>query len=472
MIFSSILFLFLFLPIVLLLYYISRNNIWRNIILTIASLFFYAYGEPIFVFVMLGMIFLDFFLTLCMDKVSSLAKKRLLLVLACVLNLSVLFVFKYLDFSILTLNTLFHIELPLRNIALPIGISFFTFQALSYVIDVYRGTAGVQKNPLNLILYISFFPQLIAGPIVRYNTIEEQIRERKTTLTGFSEGARRFMIGFVKKVVIANNCAVAATRVFAAEDISSQSVLFLWLGAISFVLQLYYDFSGYSDMAIGLAWMFGFRLEENFNYPYAAANFSDFWKRWHISLGRWFRDYVYIPLGGSRVGAAKHIRNLFVVWLLTGIWHGAAWTYILWGLYFFVLLLIEVFLVKPPVRSKAFRIFWRILTILLIIFSWVLFNAKDPATALSFWKGMLGLNQNSLGFATGEVIRILREQGVFLLVGTLFLFPLLPFLNAVSGQKIRKVIAVFSPAILTFLFLWGMSFLILGAHNPFLYFNF
>ena len=346
MVFSSAIFLFAFLPIVLLLYCLAGQRL-KNGILLAASLLFYAYGEPKFVFVMLASIVLNYAFAMLIELPGYGSKRWrrdwLLAALAC--NLGILFVFKYLNFFGHMVGKALHIDLQLPSIALPIGISFFTFQALSYVVDVYRGTTRVQRNPFSLALYISFFPQLIAGPIVRYSTIAEQIDDRKVTPEKLSQGVQRFIAGFCKKVLLANNVALVAEAAFDVHG--EKSVALLWVGSLAYTLQIFFDFCGYSDMAIGLGKMFGFEFEENFNYPYMAKSVTDFWHRWHISLSQWFRDYVYFPLGGSRVTPARHIFNLFVVWFLTGLWHGANYTFLAWGMMYFVMQLVEKFLVKP-----------------------------------------------------------------------------------------------------------------------------
>lgn len=342
MLFSSSVFLFLFLPVVLLVYYLPLRR-WRqgqNVFLLLASLGFYAWGEPWFVLVMLGSILANYGFGLWVDACKRAGRTCAPpLVTALAVNLGILFVFKYLTFTLGILNRL-GAAFVIPGIELPIGISFFTFQALSYVLDVHRDRGEVQRSPLKVGLYISFFPQLIAGPIVKYETVAQQIDHRKEIWADFSAGCSRFIVGLGKKVLLSNQLAVVADRAFGQGDGLSAS--FAWLGALCYTLQIYYDFSGYSDMAIGLGKMFGFHFLENFNYPYISRSITEFWRRWHISLSTWFRDYVYFPLGGSRVNSkAKHIRNLFVVWLLTGVWHGANWTFLAWGLFYFVLLVLE-----------------------------------------------------------------------------------------------------------------------------------
>ena len=341
MLFSSPIFLFSFLPITLFVYYIFliKTKRVKNYFLLLMSLIFYAWGEPKFIVMLIASIVINWFFGILIDKNRENKKKsKLIIALMLLANLSILIVFKYLGFLVTNINVIFNQNLVVPNIALPIGISFFTFQAISYVIDVYRKNGTVQKNILNVGLYLAFFPQLIAGPIVRYETVAEQINYRKENFDDFSKGVYRFIFGLSKKVLISNQMAIIADVAF---DNSPSSVLFAWLGAIAYALQIYFDFSGYSDMAIGLGAMFCFKFDENFNYPYIAKSITDFWHRWHISLSTWFRDYVYIPLGGSRCKRSKAFLNIFIVWLLTGIWHGASWNFILWGLYFFAFLIIE-----------------------------------------------------------------------------------------------------------------------------------
>ena len=473
MVFSSTVFTFLFLPVVLALYYLAKER-YRNAILLAASIFFYAYGEPYFVFIMLASVLLNYLSALLVDRYRGSRKAAVLLAVDIALNLGILFIFKYLDFSIRVIDSVFKRDLAPIGIALPIGISFFTFQAMSYVIDVYRGTAPVQKNPLNVALYISFFPQLIAGPIVRYNTIAKQIEERTCSVEKFGEGAKRFMTGFGKKVILANNLALVAEEAFRQTDFASGTLAYSWLGAIAFSLQIFYDFSGYSDMAIGLGKMFGFEFLENFDYPYISASVTEFWRRWHMSLGQWFRDYVYIPLGGSREGTGKTIRNLFVVWLLTGIWHGANYTFIFWGLSYFVLLILEKYVIRPGIRGAAVRFVWRVFTLLCVNFLWVLFNAPSMNYAMNYLLSMAGWFRTPAGFAAPSVLRVLREFGIYYLLGLLFAAPVLrKFEQKLETSATgRAVLTYVSPVLYILMFLWAVSFLILGAHNPFIYFNF
>lgn len=472
MLFSSSVFLFVFLPAVLLGYYLLRGQKARNLLLLAASLLFYAWGEPIYVFLMLFSIAANYFLGRGIDRLRGSAGQRTLLALAVVWNLGILFVFKYLNFTVENLNALLGLRLRPVELSMPIGISFFTFQALSYCIDVFRGTAEVQRSILDLGLYISFFPQLIAGPIVRYNSVADQIRHRSVDPEGFQEGVRRFILGLAKKILLANNLSIAAERAFALGGAGELSTAMAWLGSVSYTLQIYFDFSGYSDMAIGLGRMFGFRFEENFNYPYVSRSVSEFWKRWHISLGRWFRDYIYIPLGGSRVGKGKLLRNLFAVWLFTGIWHGAAWQFIVWGLMYGVLVTVEKFSGIPDrLRSRPAKGFYALLTLLIVNAGWVLFGAESLDAALYQLGAMLGIG------AVGSpelALSLLRESWVFLAAGVLFSMPVLPRLRRklrAKGEE-RPLRAAGDAAVYLLLLILSVSFLAMGSHNPFIYFTF
>ena len=472
MLFSSSVFLFVFLPAVLLGYYLLRGQKARNLLLLAASLLFYAWGEPIYVFLMLFSIAANYFLGRGIDRLRGSAGQRTLLALAVVWNLGILFVFKYLNFTVENLNALLGLRLRPVELSMPIGISFFTFQALSYCIDVFRGTAEVQRSILDLGLYISFFPQLIAGPIVRYNSVADQIRHRSVDPEGFQEGVRRFILGLAKKILLANNLSIAAERAFALGGAGELSTAMAWLGSVSYTLQIYFDFSGYSDMAIGLGRMFGFRFEENFNYPYVSRSVSEFWKRWHISLGRWFRDYIYIPLGGSRVGKGKLLRNLFAVWLFTGIWHGAAWQFIVWGLMYGVLVTFEKFSRIPDrLRSRPAKGFYALLTLLIVNAGWVLFGAESLDAALYQLGAMLGIG------AVGSpelALSLLRESWVFLAAGVLFSMPVLPRLRRklrAKGEE-RPLRAAGDAAVYLLLLILSVSFLAMGSHNPFIYFTF
>ena len=465
MLFSSTIFLFIFLPCVLILYYgLLRSVRTRNVLLLVASLLFYAWGEPVYVFLMLFSIAGNYALGLAQGTGKS---KKLWLVLTVAFNLGILFHFKYLGFTVENLNALLGTSWTVPQIELPIGISFFTFQAMSYGIDVYRGQTEVQRNPLDLGLYIAFFPQLIAGPIVRYNSIAEQIRERRVTPEGFQEGVCRFIRGLGKKIILANNLALAGETGFSLAASGEISSAMAWLGAVAYTLQLYFDFSGYSDMAIGLGAMFGFRFEENFRYPYISRSFTEFWNRWHISLGRWFRDYVYFPMGGSRVSKGRLLRNLLVVWLLTGIWHGAAWHYIAWGLLFGILISAEKFSGFPRnCSSRPLLWLYTAVTLLVVLASMVIFGARDIPSALVQLRAMLCLHLSPDPVAAFHW----NETRWTLLLAAIFATPLWPK----AEEKLpRGGIGLLARAgIYTLVLLVSVSYLAMGAHNPFIYFNF
>lgn len=383
-----------------------------------------------------------------------------------------LFVFKYLNFITGNLKYIFP-EIVVTDIVLPIGISFFTFQAISYVADVCRGRGKAQRNILNVGLYITFFPQLIAGPIVRYESIASEILERNTTWDDFCIGTKRFLRGIIKKIIVSNNLALVADTAFSSTS-GDLSVCMAWFGMLAYTLQIYYDFSGYSDMAIGLGRMFGFHFNENFDYPYISKSIMEFWRRWHISLGSWFRDYVYIPLGGSKVETRwRHIRNLFIVWFLTGIWHGARWNFIFWGLMYFVLLLLEKYIIHPEKFSgiKWKKYVWQVVTMLCVGFGWVLFRAEGLHSAVSYIKFMFGL-QNNL-FVNAETLFYIREYACITLIAIIFSVPVLRYLEECVCRRNKKwILEIVESIVYVILFLFAISYLVTGAHNPFIYFNF
>lgn len=442
MVFSSGVFMFLFLPGLLIMYYAVKSREIRNYILLTASLMFYAWGEPVFVFIMAASILVNWFLTLVMSKSS---RPKFWLTLAIFLDVLLLGVFKYAGF--ITEN----LGLARVNIALPIGISFFTFQMMSYVFDVYYGKSQAQRNPLYVALYISFFPQLIAGPIVRYNQIASEIADRHENFDAFSEGVRRFIYGLGKKILLANFVSQVADNVFGY--MINPSVLMAWLGALSYTLQIYFDFSGYSDMAIGLGLMFGFHFEENFNYPYMAASITEFWRRWHISLSSWFRDYVYIPLGGKRVSHSRWLMNIFAVWLLTGIWHGANWTFILWGLIYFALLVFE--------RETGIK-FGHVLTMLCVILAWVIFRCETVSKGLGFIASMFGMNGNAL--YDGGFVEYVKGTWVVMIFAVIGIFPALR--NFLQRHKWIESAWLCAVLVISVLEIIG------STYNPFIYFNF
>ena len=482
MLFSSLIFLFMFLPVVLLVYYgaLRKCSIKvRNRFLLLASLFFYGWGEPIYVFLMIFCDCYNYGFGLLADKARQEENKklgRIAITLMLICNLGVLGVFKYTDFMIGNVNMLFSTNIPLQEIILPIGISFFIFQGISYVIDVYRGHGEVQRNPLDVGLYIAFFPQLIAGPIVRYNTIAKEIKGRKENVDDFAEGLSIFIIGLGKKVIIANNVAIVADKAFAMAP-GELSVAMAWMGAIAYTLQIYFDFGGYSDMAIGLGRMFGFHFLANFNFPYISRSVSEFWRRWHISLGSWFRDYVYFPLGGSRVNSkARLVFNLLVVWFLTGVWHGANWTFICWGLFYFVWIALEKVtglgkkMEQVPVISTIFVMF-------LVIIGWVMFRADTMTQAVQYMAAMF--NGYGTGLVDDTALFYLHDYIVFFVLGIICA---LPFKNWFLGWAAKKEILalenpskawqIFTMVCLLVMLVVAVAFLAKGSYNPFIYFNF
>ena len=409
MVFSSTIFLCVYLPLVLLGYYICPKK-GRNLFLLIVSLVFYAWGEPKYVFLMIFSILVNYIFGRLMDKNRGRQKRmKLLLVLSVVIDLGLLSVFKYTDFIITNVNAIFGSSFDLLNIALPIGISFYTFQAMSYTIDVYRNDVRVQKNLIDFGMYITMFPQLIAGPIVRYADVQDQLAERSVTTADFSEGVMRFVVGLGKKVLLANQMGAVWSEIYAlGGDVSA---LMAWTGAIAYTFQIYFDFSGYSDMAIGLGRMFGFKFPENFRYPYQSVSITDFWRRWHITLSTWFKEYLYIPLGGNRCGLARQALNLLIVWSLTGFWHGAGWNFVMWGLYYFVILFIEkLFLLKA--LDKLPKLFRHVYALLLIVIGWVIFASDDVSVLLPYLGSMFGAN----GAVGGMDVYTLFTKAVLLII--------------------------------------------------------
>ena len=472
MLFSSIVFLFYFFPLVFLLYYVfSFSRVLQNGLLLIASLVFYAWGEPVYVLLMLFSIGFNTFMGWLVSKRIGKSKK-ICLWISVAINISILFVFKYLGFVLQNLG----LESLGVNLSLPIGISFFTFQALSYVVDVYRGTTKAD-NLFNVGLYISFFPQLIAGPIIQYNSVADQIKNRKSSFDKVAVGICRFTTGLGKKVLLSNCFAAIADNVFqwSAIGVDKKVVpaMLAWLGSISYSLQIYFDFSAYSDMAIGLALCFGFKFGENFNYPYIATSVSDFWKRWHISLTEWFREYVYFPLGGNRAKNQDYmVRNIFIVWLLTGIWHGANWTFIFWGLMYFVFQLAERFFeYSKAMKSKFLKHFY---TLMVVNAAWVIFRAQDLYQARRFFMNMFCLNNN--GFYSDTAVMLFRENWVFFVLGIVFCTPIARNMNEMlyteQDSIINKVYTVLYPVVMLLILIISVSYLASGTYNPFIYFNF
>lgn len=466
MVFSSTIFLCVYLPLVLLGYYICPKK-GKNLFLLIVSLIFYAWGEPKYVFLMIFSILVNYVFGLLMDKHRENKKRlKLLLAISVIIDLGLLSVFKYTDFIITNINSVFGAGFDLLNIALPIGISFYTFQAMSYTIDVYRDDVRVQRNLIDFGMYITMFPQLIAGPIVRYSDVQDQLAERNVTTANFSEGIMRFVVGLGKKVLLANQMGAVWTQIYAlGGDISA---LMAWTGAAAYTFQIYFDFSGYSDMAIGLGRMFGFKFPENFRYPYESVSITDFWRRWHITLSTWFKEYLYIPLGGNRRGLARQALNLLIVWTLTGFWHGAGWNFVMWGLYYFAILFIEkLFLLKA--LDKLPRLFRHAYALLLIVIGWVIFASDDVSVMLPYLGSMFGAN----GALGGMDVYTLLTRAALMVICCVASTELPRRLFVTAAGKMNEKAAFTVKSVLTLALLaLSVVFLIGDSYNPFLYFRF
>lgn len=465
MLFSSIPFLYYFLPLVLAVYFLTPAR-FRNAVLLLASLIFYAWGEPKYVLLMLASILSGYGFGLLQERYRGQKGAKLVCGLSVAVSLSFLLYLKYADFFLENFNAATGLGVPLLRIALPIGISFYTFQIISYTVDVYRGEPA-QKNLIHLAAYVAMFPQLIAGPIVRYSDIAQQLEHRSHSTALAAEGVRRFLIGLGKKILIANQLGELCS-VFRASD--EKSVLFYWLYAVAFALHIYFDFSGYSDMAIGLGKVFGFHFLENFNYPYISASITEFWRRWHISLGTWFRDYVYIPLGGNRVGRARQLLNILVVWMLTGFWHGAAWNFVVWGLMFAVLLIMEkLWLLKPLSKCRPLA---HLYVVFFVVISFVIFNAENMGQALSDIGGLFGAG--GIPLVSAEAVYCLRSFALVLILAVLGATPLLRngLVRLSQYPTAGKVLNALEPFTLFVLLLVMTGYLVDGSFNPFLYFRF
>ena len=466
-VFSSLPFLFFFLPLALLLYFISPNK-GKNIVLLIISLIFYAWGEPIYIWLMVLSAMSDYIHGLFIYKYreQNHLKAKAILISSLAINIGLLSFFKYSDFLIENMNLLFGTNLETLNLPLPIGLSFYTFQTMSYSIDVYRGQVLPQRNPIALATYVSLFPQLIAGPIVRYDVIEKELVNRKITVSQFADGVRLFIVGLGKKVLLANNIGLI-WHTIQNQDSSELTILSAWLGIIAFAFQIYFDFSGYSDMAIGLGKMFGFHFPRNFHYPYISKSITEFWRRWHISLGTWFRDYVYIPLGGNRKGNLRLYVNIIIVWGLTGLWHGASWNFVLWGLYFSVLLSIEKAGLLKLIR-KAPAVFQHLYALFFIVISWVLFVFEDYTEGLAYLKILFGLSHHELldrGFLYDIYTNI-----ILLIIAGLLSTPV--FVNVYKRLEKNTFMAMCLPFFYMIILLLSTAYLVEESFNPFLYFRF
>lgn len=468
MIFSSMLFLWLFLPMILLIYFIS-NNRFKNVILFIGSLIFYAWGEPKYCILMIFSIIVNYFIGLLMDKYNN--KKILFLILGIIINLGLLFYFKYFNFAIELVNGIFGTEiLSYADIALPIGISFYTFQILSYIIDLYKGKIKVQKNFLNLALYISFFPQLIAGPIVRYQEIEKEISDRKVDITLFVDGIRRFVYGLSKKVLLSNSLALATDNIL-RNNICDLNTPIAWLAAICYTLQIYFDFSGYSDMAIGLGKMFGFHFPENFNLPYVSRSITEFWRRWHITLSTWFKEYLYIPLGGNKKGRKRQYINLLIVFFATGLWHGASLNFIVWGLYYGVFLILEKLFLLKWLNNNKIKIINNLYVIIIVIIGWMFFRIDGLNNAIDIIELMFSFNFDPIYIILPSFINI--KIILIILISILFAGPIqVVFSKHNKNDIIRKVYKKIEFIVIGILMILCISELVASSYNPFIYFRF
>ncbi len=471
MVFSSIPFLFFFLPLCMILYLAVPFSA-KNGILLVFSLIFYAWGEPVCILLLLFTSAVDYVNGRLMERFGGTrAMRRLFLVCSVTVNLSVLAFFKYADLLTGTVNSLLGTSIPAPGVGLPVGISFFTFQSMSYIIDLYRKEVPMERNYLTYLTYVSMFPQLVAGPIVRFSTVNRELHSRTVSRRGLEDGILRFMQGLFKKVLIANQ-AGALWEEIKALGAGQFSAATAWLGALAFTLQLYFDFSAYSDMAIGLGWMLGFHFPENFRYPLASVSVTDFWRRWHISLSTWFRDYVYIPLGGNRAGVAKHIRNMLIVWFLTGLWHGASWNFVLWGLYYGVLLILEKYVWGEKLRSLP-AILQHAYTLVIVVVGFVIFVFDDGAELRHYLMAMVGAAGNA--WWGEECLWYLRNDLVLLVIAVVLAFPVYPWLCGKAARlagRSRTALSCLCAAGYVFLFLLSTAYLVNDSYNPFLYFHF
>ena len=462
MVFTSISFIYYFLPLLLICYFVVPKK-FRNIILLMFSVLFYFYGEPKYILLMLIEVLISYVVGLLIDKY----KNKNILIIGIFIHVLLFGIFKYFNFVIINVNNLFHSNLNLLNVVLPIGISFYTFQIISYEIDVYNKKVNVQSNILKYFLYVFLFPQLIAGPIVRYQDVNNEIDNRNVTFEMFANGLRRFIVGLSKKVIIANNLGELCNIYL---NLGDKSILFTWIFAISYMLQIYFDFSGYSDIAIGLGKMLGFNFPENFNYPYMAKSITDFWRRWHMTLSSWFRDYVYIPLGGNKKGVLKQIRNILIVWSLTGLWHGASWNFIVWGLYFGILLILEKFILKKYF-SNVPKFIKGIYTLFLVMISFVIFQGDNLSNDFNIIKGLFGLNGEL--FINNVTLYYLKGYVLFIVLGVIGATNYVKNLVIkISNGKGKKIINILEPIYLLILLIIVTMYLIDSSYNPFLYFRF
>ena len=467
---SNIFFLFGVFNFFVLVYYVSKPK-FRIYELLVFSLWFYYVNDPGHMKYVLGLVILNYIISLAISHTSKWIRK-ISIVLAIIIDLGILFIYKYLAFSISVINDFFGTSLECKNRIMVVGLSFLTFTLISYLVDVYYNRVSAPKNPIKFLVHILMFPRILMGPITRYYESSPTLDNSVLNPEDIGFGSKQFMAGMFKKIILADNLALLVNLVNETTDYSSVSICTLWLGSIAYSLQLFFDFSGYSDMAIGLARMLGYKFRANFNYPYCCNSFTDFWRRWHISLSLWFRDYIYIPLGGSRKSILRNIFNLLIVWILTGVWHGAGYNFIAWGIIYFVMLIIEKYIVKPNALNKTFRIIWRIFTLIIINFNWVLFSHASFIKGISYLYGMIG-GYNNVPFSAFDV-RLLREYGIYLLLGAIFSVPIQQYIEdkANKNKFASNITEIAFPMLYALLFIWALSFSILATHNPFLYQNF
>ena len=466
MVFSSTIFIFLFLPLVFLFYFLVPNKL-KNYCLLVFSIIFYLFGGPKYLILLLLVVLINYIGSILLDKTG---KRKLFFVITIALNVLILVYFKYTGFFLQNINNAFGLSIKIPKIVLPIGISFYTFQAMSYTIDVYRRKVDLQRNFFTLLLYVSLFPQLVAGPIVRYETIEKELKDRTTTFEDIEYGIRRFILGLAKKVIIANQMGLLADTIF---KLDSLSFPIAFLGGLSYMFQIYYDFSAYSDMAIGMGRIFGFKFLENFNFPYISKSITDFWRRWHISLSSWFRDYIYIPLGGNKKGIKRQIINMFIVWILTGFWHGAEWNFIIWGLYYFIFLVLEKYVLKD-ILKKFPSVLSHLYTLVIVYIGWIIFRCDNLSKLLFYLKSLFNFNIDSISL--NQLSVYIESYWVYFILAFIFQMPvyykIVEMINKINNNKLKTFFQLVHYSSLIVIFIITIMFLAYGAFNPFIYFRF
>ena len=466
MVFSSSIFIFLFLPLCLLFYFASKDK-YKNYVLLAFSIIFYLFGGPKYLLLLITVVFIDYIGAILIEKTN---KRKLFFIITITLNILILIYFKYTGFFLNNINSIFNTNIYVPKIILPIGISFYTFQAMSYVIDVYRKKVKLQKNFFTLLLYVSLFPQLVAGPIVRYETIEKELKNRKTTFDDFTYGVERLILGLFKKIIIANQMGKLADTIFVSSNLTSPIA---FLGGLSYMFQIYFDFSAYSDMAIGMGRIFGFKFLENFNYPYISKSITEFWRRWHISLSTWFKDYVYIPLGGNRKGIKRQIINMLIVWTLTGFWHGAEWNFIIWGLYYFIFLVLEKFILKN-ILEKLPSILSHLYTLTVVYIGWIIFRSDNLNALVTYIKSLFSFKITALSL--NELSVYIESYWVYFVLAFIFQTPIylkiIEKISKIKNKKLKKFLNIIHYFSLIVIFIITIMFLAYSSYNPFIYFRF